>query len=184
MPFTLHSITSLILSAGLTTASPFTVPDAIDDTSLTTQLPHLQPRQPTCDPTPNQDIEWADCVSAFVAMPRPILGKNYHFPPGIDHEALDKMIVDTPFRPRVTVDDEHSPYRLPRNWTSGSCRVTLALEPGVEQVPVLFWALKYRVSMIFNLCVGGGTLYAPGPVHPGMGGHDSYKGVRIDVGRA
>lgn len=169
-----------LISSWLSSASPVDLSslDVIpEDTSHSPS--RLQARRIICASVPGPPIIWADCIHAWKTIPVSVEGVNFHYPPGTgEFPNVGPKIIDTP----LTVDgNPMSLYNLPRSYSHGTCSISLDLEPGLSRADVLLTALKYRVSMIMNICVGGGTELQPGNVHLGLGGNETYQGVRIGI---
>lgn len=182
----LLSFLSLLLCTLLTTVSP-TRPTNIninDEVLNNGHIEHthpsqLQRRQPSCNPLPGQNLIWADCIAAALAMPRSQEGVDYHYPGEHDPGDTGIAIID---RPLTSGGNPASLYNLPRSWSQNGCTVSLRLEPGLDRADVTYSNIKFRATMLVNFCVGGGDFLMPAAVnHPGHGGNETYKGVMIGV---
>ena len=162
-------------------------PDVNSKDFETDHIQHTNPsqlhrRQAQCNPLPHQNLIWADCIEAALAMPRSQEGVHYHYPD--ENEPGDPSIPIIHF-PLTSGGDPASAYNLPRSWSHNGCMVSAKLEPGLTSADVSFSSIRYQATMLVNLCVGGGNFLMPGPApHPGQGGNETYKGVMIGVTRS
>ena len=181
----LLSFLPLLLYPLLTAPSPTGLPDVnVNDKQFNngrTEHPHrsqLQRRAPHCDPRLGQNLVWADCIGAALEMPQSREDVHYHYPGEDDPGDPTIPVIDIPL---TSGGDPASPYNVPRSWRHNGCMVSVSLEPGLRRADVTFSTIRYQATMLVNLCVGGGNFLMPGPVHLGLGGNETYKGVRIGV---
>lgn len=139
-------------------------PMADEDEDRQAHLLPLQRRDVICNPDPNANLNLHDCHLALRRLPG---GHGIGIPLG----GIDPT----------------SPYYLPREFVHNRCRIMVQLVPELH-VAMLSWAtVRYRATLLVNLCVGGLGAWAPGYSNhglvPGRGGNDTYGGVQIGVGR-
>ena len=140
------------------------MPPTVADEDQQAHLSHLQRREVICNPDPNQNLNLQDCHSALQQIPGSL--------------GIGLVLGGT---------DHSSPYYLPREFAHNNCRIIVQLAPELTHVLVSWASVRYRASLLVNLCVGGLGAWAPGHSNvglvPGRGGNDTYSGVMIGVMR-
>ncbi len=139
-------------------------PPAAEAADLRAHLPPLQPRAIICNPEGNPNLNLQHCHSALQQIPRGL---------GIG--------------PPLGGMNPSSPYYLPRDFIYNDCRIVVQLGPERDHAMLSWASVRYRASLLVNLCVGGLGAWAPGfnnnGLVPGRSGNATYGGVQITVDR-